>query len=310
MADESTSGNTPPAFTFGEEETPSTIQEFFDALSCTSDCGTTICDDSFGDLWNALNSHSDARDVTGHTHVTDSGITNSPPMVSSTSINHAQPSTSRAGMKEASAILENIARNAPGTGGREQRELCGACGNVSSRRDALHGHAKEHADDAAQICKVCHQSSVKISKVVEHCRNRTGKKHKCETCSKEFHRAEVLTQHNRTHTNERPHKCQMCNKSFRRSSHLDEHKRTHTDERPYKCQLCNKSFRRSNHLDNHKRKHRGEKPYICKTCGKSFAQLATLRTHENTHAEEKRHVCQNCAKSFKNNSALKRHVDS
>nr|XP_054930687.1 uncharacterized protein LOC129386629 [Dermacentor andersoni] len=109
MAEESNSGHTPPAFTFGDEATPSTSQEFFEGTSCTSDCGTTICDDSFEDLWNALNSHNDASEVTGHTHVTESGITSSPRMVSSSSINHAQRSTSRAGIEEASAIPENIA---------------------------------------------------------------------------------------------------------------------------------------------------------------------------------------------------------
>nr|XP_054920045.1 uncharacterized protein LOC129381324 [Dermacentor andersoni] len=73
-------------------------------------CHTTICDDSFEDLWNALNSHNDASDVTGHTHVTESGISSSRPMVSSSCGNHAQPSTSRAGLEEESAVPENIAR--------------------------------------------------------------------------------------------------------------------------------------------------------------------------------------------------------
>nr|XP_054919856.1 zinc finger protein 629-like [Dermacentor andersoni] len=265
--------------------------------------------------------------VSGHTHVTEGGITSSPPMVSSSSVNHAQPSTSRAGMEEASAVPENIAMNAPGTGGTEQRELCGVCGTVSSRPDAFHGHAKEHTDDTAQICKACDQSSAKMSKSVEHCRNLTGKKHKCEACGKHFHRAYDLAQHQcadtderpykcnmcqksfrhsynlkihkRTHTDERPHKCQICAKSFRQSSHLDNHKRTHTDERPYKCQICNKSFRESGHLDNHKRQHTGEKPYICKTCGKSYARAESLHRHEHAHAEEKPHACQKCSNHLK-----------
>ncbi|XP_065292403.1 uncharacterized protein [Dermacentor albipictus] len=42
---------------------------------------------------------------------------------SSSSIDHAQPSTSRAGMVEASAILEYGARNATGTGGRGQQDF-------------------------------------------------------------------------------------------------------------------------------------------------------------------------------------------
>ncbi|XP_070381439.1 zinc finger and SCAN domain-containing protein 22-like isoform X3 [Dermacentor albipictus] len=276
--------------------------------------------------------------VSGHTHVTESGRASSPFMASSSSVNPAQTSTSRAGMEEASAVPENIARNAPGTGGTEQRELCGVCGNVSSRLDALHGHAREPTDDIAQICKACGQSSVKMSKFVEHCRDLTGKKQKCETCGKQFHRAHHLAQHHctdtdeklykckmcdksfrhshhlkihkRTHTDERPHKCQICAKSFRQSSHLDKHKRTHTDERPYKCQICNKWFRTSSHLDTHKRQHTGEKPYICKTCGKSYARAESLHGHEHAHAEEKPHACQKCGKSFSRKYNLKRHADS
>ncbi|XP_072144210.1 uncharacterized protein [Dermacentor andersoni] len=274
----------------------------------------------------------------GHTNVTESGITSSLPMVSSSSVNHAQPSTSRAGMEEATAVPENIARNALGAGGTEQREMRSVCGTVSNRPDALHGHAKEQTEVTSQICKACGQSSVKMSKSVQHCRNLTGKKHKCKTCGKQFHRAGHLAEHyrthtderpykckiceksfrnsqhlkihKRTHTDERPHKCQICGKSFRQSSHLDNHRRTHTDERPYKCQICNKSFRASGHLDNHKRVHRGAKPYISKTCGKSYTQLAALRKHEHAHAEEKPHACQKCGKSFESKYDLKRHVDS
>nr|XP_054920444.1 zinc finger protein 287-like [Dermacentor andersoni] len=220
--------------------------------------------------------------VSGHTHVTESGITSSPPMVSSSSVNHAQPSTSRARIEEALAVPENIARNAPGTGGRELRKLCGVCGTVSNTPDALHGRAKEPTDDTAQICKACDQSSVRMSKSVEHCHNLTGKKHKCEACGKQFHR----------------------------SCDLAEHQRTHTDERRYKCEICEKMFRKAGHLYDHKRTHTDEKPYLCITCGKTYKWPSNLRKHERTHAEENRHACQKCAKSFENKYNLNRHVDT
>ncbi|XP_070382029.1 uncharacterized protein [Dermacentor albipictus] len=276
----SQSGHKPPAFTFGDEATPSTSQEFFEGASWTSDCSTALCDDSFEDLWNALNSHNDASDITGHTYVTESRITNALPMASSSSVNHAQPSTSRAGMEEASAVPENFARNAPGTGGMEQRDLCGAYGNVSSRADALHGHAKEPRNDTAQICKACDHSSVKMSKSVEHCHNLTGKKQKCEACDKQF----------------------------RWASDLAKHQPTHTDERRYKCEICEKMFRQASRLSSHRRKHTDEKPYLCITCGRTYKWPSDLRKHERTHAEANRHTCQKCAKSFENKYDLKRHV--
>nr|XP_054930683.1 zinc finger protein 22-like [Dermacentor andersoni] len=214
--------------------------------------------------------------------VADNGSMSCQNLGSVRSMDKATPSTCRTGMEEPSANFEDGATNAPGTGGREERELCGVCGNVSSKRDGLHGHAKEVTDDTAHIFKACEQSFVKMSKCAH---NSTGKKHKCETCGKQFHRGDHLAEHHRTHTDERPYKCEICDKSFRQSNHLYNHKRTHTDERPHKCGICDKSFRRFSHLEDHKRTHTGEKPYICETCGKSFTKVANLRRHQYTHEE-------------------------
>ncbi|XP_070382226.1 uncharacterized protein [Dermacentor albipictus] len=54
--------------------------------------------------------------VSGHTHVSERGMTSSLHMVSSSSVNHAQPSASRAGIEEASAVPENFARIPDATG--------------------------------------------------------------------------------------------------------------------------------------------------------------------------------------------------
>ncbi|XP_065292451.2 zinc finger protein 22-like [Dermacentor albipictus] len=250
--------------------------------SASFEDGATTCDDSFDDLWNAMNSGTDATDVNDDAY---SGNISYPPMVSSTNADPATPTKGHAGMEKASFIPEETERNATATGGREQQELCGVYGNVLNRRDALEGNAMEHTGDTGHFCEACDQSSVKVSNSVEHCHNRNDKKHKCKTCDKLFHRADSLVKHYRTHTGERPYKCRTCDKSFRQSSHLDKHKHTHTNERPYKCQICNKSFRWSTHLDNHKRTHTGEKRYICKTCDKSFTRAEYLRKHHCTHAE-------------------------
>ncbi|XP_070382124.1 uncharacterized protein [Dermacentor albipictus] len=54
--------------------------------------------------------------VSGHTHVSERGMTSSLHMVSSSSVNHAQPSASRAGIEETSAVAENFARIPDATG--------------------------------------------------------------------------------------------------------------------------------------------------------------------------------------------------
>ncbi|XP_070382046.1 uncharacterized protein [Dermacentor albipictus] len=227
---------------------------------------------------------------------------------SSSSIDRAQPSTSCAGMVEASAILESGTRDAIGTGGSGQQELSGVSGNTSSMRDALHGHDNQHTGDTARICKASDQSSVKQSEFVERCRVRDSKKHKCESCGKIFHHAGHLNIHKRTHTDERPYRCELCDKLFRQSNHLDEHKLMHTGEKRYTCETCGKSFGRSHHLDDHKRTHTDERPYKCKICEKSFRHNCSLTVHMRTHTGERPYKCETCGKLFRHNCSLTVHM--
>ncbi|XP_070382161.1 zinc finger protein 567-like isoform X2 [Dermacentor albipictus] len=380
MAEKCNNGNTPPAFTFDGEETPSTSQEFFEGTSCTSDCSTMTSDDFFEDLWNAFKSLSYSEDVTGHTCVTESGISSSPPMASSSSSSHPQPSTSHAGREETSAIPENIAsisedawkyqwntqptpitggtcnvggvtdngctssqhlrtissidnarpstslacmeeasancedcttcRNATGTGGRELQEFGGVCGNVPSGRSALHGYPMEPTGDTANIYKASGESSLKQSKLAEHCRKRSRKNHKCESCGKQFYRSDHLVRHYRTHTDERPYKCEICDKMFRRSSNLDVHKRIHVGERPYKCETCDKSFSQRSTLRKHQLTHSDERPHVCFICTRAFKAKESLKRHLTLNGRYGALVCDMCNLSFPDNSGLSHHHQS
>ncbi|XP_072141455.1 uncharacterized protein [Dermacentor andersoni] len=306
MAEERSNEYMPLDLSMKGKATPSRSSDRTQDASSTLGAYNTISDDAL--RYQGNRPHTPTTDETSSVDgVTDNGSTSCQPLKSIRNTDEVMTSTYRAGMEEASANSEEGVTNAPRTGRRGQRELCAVCGNFSSKREALHGYAKERTDDTAHICKACDQSSVKVSKFVEHCRNRTDKNHKCETCGKEFNRAYHLAQHYRTHTDERPYKCKTCDKSFRQSSHLHDHKLTHTDERPHKCQMCNKSFRRSGNLAYHERTHTGERPHQCQVCNRSFRQSSHLDDHERTHTGERPHQCQVCNKSFRQSSHLDRH---
>ncbi|KAM0749429.1 hypothetical protein T439DRAFT_303315, partial [Meredithblackwellia eburnea MCA 4105] len=76
-------------------------------------------------------------------------------------------------------------------------------------------------------------------------------------CSKSYTRPIRLTEHLRSHTNERPFICTHpgCHSTFRRESHLKAHERTHWDKdrKQFQCpdQACGKKFWTEQHRKSH-----------------------------------------------------------
>jgi len=79
----------------------------------------------------------------------------------------------------------------------------------------------------------------------------SGRKFKCQYCTKRFVRKEEKLRHERSHTNDRKYKCRICNLRFLRADHRKGHEETHSDIKRFKCEPCNKSFRRKDEFNRH-----------------------------------------------------------
>ena len=121
-----------------------------------------------------------------------------------------------------------------------------------------------------------------------------------QNCTKCFNRQARLTEHIRSHTNERPFKCpeRGCDKAFLRDSHLKHHiKSAHTNERDYSCTWpnCNKKFATSTRLCRHEASHETKEKYTCKGldgCNETFRKHATLTRHIlSVHQNKKPFPC-------------------
>lgn len=68
-------------------------------------------------------------------------------------------------------------------------------------------------------------------------------KHPCTLCKKTFKTQNILRQHMRIHTGDKPFVCDICHKAFSQMASLKYHSATHSDDRPYKCSNCPKTFK-------------------------------------------------------------------
>ncbi|XP_049515261.1 zinc finger protein 239-like [Dermacentor silvarum] len=278
----STGYRPPVSSSGGYDAVPSTSRAGMEEASASLDNNGRIAIGTWGGQQNTQYYPADVT-YTMHGHADMAGIrsTSYRPPVSSSGGDDTVPTTSHAGMEEATASLQNSGRNATGTEESEQKELCGVCGKVYTR---LHGQAAEHYGDESSICEACYLPSAKIKKIVRNCLKSTKEKmYKCEACGKSFTQSWYLKAHQLTHTGIKPYNCETCGKSFAWLGYLKVHKRTHTGVTPYKCKTCDKSFKQSSNLNVHQRTHTGIKPYKCETCGKSFKQLSHINKHQRTH---------------------------
>lgn len=72
------------------------------------------------------------------------------------------------------------------------------------------------------------------------------------------------------------------NSQFARKDSLTQHEKTHTGERPFECNECGKAFSQKSNLTTHMIIHSGELPFACSKCNKGFTTKGNCSKHMKT----------------------------
>ncbi|XP_047993719.1 zinc finger protein 135-like isoform X2 [Leguminivora glycinivorella] len=191
------------------------------------------------------------------------------------------------------------------------RYKCSMCPMSYDSRPLYSDHLKTHAkvEDYYYSCQYCGKSYLRPSSIARHIRvSHGGMRMQCPICKKLL--KGHLTEHMRTHENDRPHECDVCGQKFTQSTQLTVHKRSHTGARPYPCRICKQPFSHSNALMLHIRRHTGEKPFECAMCPQTFSQLPHMKAHmRSIHSKTEFYKCTKCTKFFKLKALLEAHSE-
>ena len=135
--------------------------------------------------------------------------------------------------------------------------VCVVCDKRFTRKEGLSVHSKLHTGQNVYSCPQCGKTFSIRHNLKTHLYIHSNK-YQCQECGKCFRSSQVLTEHRRRHSGEKPYECTVCSKRFARSCDLLVHSRIHSGEKPYKCLVCGKAFGRSDHLNRHMRIHVGD----------------------------------------------------
>ena len=188
---------------------------------------------------------------------------------------------------------------------------CKYCGDMIKGKLKLSKHIiAAHPEANGELCDLCGKSFKTETKLLRHIavhKTRERNLH-CSYCPKKFFRKDVLTVHEKIHTN--PLVCGECGKKFPEQRYLDTHMALH-GERKYKCRVCTKLFITEALLTKHEQEHHSTTltKHDCSLCGQKFKSKAELAKHKSEHSDDYPLHCEVCTKGFLLDSQLEKHVD-
>ena len=164
--------------------------------------------------------------------------------------------------------------------------VCGLCDNVFRQKESMLAHRRSIHD---------------------------GVKFKCEYCTKQFSRKNVLRCHiSEKHFYKCKTQCSNCSKTFVSKKGLDYHLRISCKEqpnvdKPFDCDNCERKFASKESLRCHKSTIHKGKRYNCTKCDRHFLFSSTLRNHLKAKHDKIKYPCLICKKKFAYKSGLSYH---
>lgn len=158
---------------------------------------------------------------------------------------------------------------------------CTQCNKAFKLKEWLDNHVSrvhERTGDMVK-CTECDKTFTHKSGLQKHMKyHKFGKQYHCMFCSSSYMSNGHLKRHiDSAHLNIKyRYSCEVCGAEV---ASLSEHMKTHNDEKPFPCEKCGRQFREERMLKLHLRVHWDTKPYQCKICDIEFTRKGNWQTH-------------------------------